>query len=458
MHTDPTLSRRRFLAGTGTALAASMMFPASVAAGGPQGERIRLALVGTGSRGSGMWGRSVVRDYSDRVSFVGLCDSNPGRLAYARRVMGVDAPTYLAADFDRMVRETRPDRIVVCTTDSTHDAYVVRGMQLGCDIITEKPITTDELKCQAILDAQRETGRHVTVTHNMRYMRTMIAIKELLKAERIGSISSVDFNWYLDVYHGADYFRRWHGERAFGGTLLVHKASHHFDALNWWLASEPEEVFGYGALEYYGRNNPYRHTQCRGCPHQARCPHYWDITASQSAMDLYVANERFDGYLRDGCVWREAIDIPDKMGALIRYANGVTATYSCTTYSPYEGFRIAFNGTKGRLETWVQSRQPWPADPFDEIRVTDNFGETEVLRVPHVTGDHGGADALLKDRIFRTPEAPDPLDQFAGLRDGTMAVLIGVAARKSIDGGEPVRIEDLTTLRPRARRDEVRAQ
>ncbi len=64
-------------------------------------------------------------------------------------------------------------------------------------------------------------------------------------------------------------------------------------------------------------------------------------------MDLYVDNEHHDGYLRDGCVWSEEIDIYDKMAAQIQYANGVQVSYSCTTYSPYEGYRIAFNGTRG---------------------------------------------------------------------------------------------------------------
>ena len=263
-----------------------------------------------------------------------------------------------------------------------------------------------------------------------------------------GDVASVDFHWYLDVQHGADYFRRWHALVEHSGGLFVHKATHHFDLLNWWVDSEPELVFGLGELDYYGANNPYRHTNCRGCPHADQCPHYWDITRSQSMMNLYVEHEHHDGYLRDGCVWDEEIDSPDKMGASIRYKNGTQVSWSCTTYSPYEGYRIAFNGTKGRMDAWIKERQPWEEAPQDEIRVSDNFGESEVIVIPHGGGGHGGGDTRLKDRIFRDPSAPDPYHQAANARDGVMSILIGIAALKSSQSGEAVRIADLTSLDP----------
>ena len=167
-------------------------------------------------------------------------------------------------------------------------------------------------------------------------------------------------------------------------------------------------------------------------------------------MDLYVAHEHHDGYLRDGCVWSEEIDIYDKMSAQIQYANGVHVSYSCTTYSPYEGYRIAFNGTRGRMEAWVKERQPWRREPYDEIRVTDNFGETELIQVPHGGGGHGGGDRRLKDRIFKDPTMPDPYRQAAGARDGAMSILVGIAARESVKTGEPIRVASLTSLKPRA--------
>jgi predicted dehydrogenase len=297
-------------------------------------------------------------------------------------------------------------------------------------------------------------------------------VKELLAKERVGKITSVDFNWYLNVYHGADYFRRWHGIMAKSGSLWVHKATHHFDLVNWWLNSEPVEVSAYGSLEHYGKNNSFRGTKCRGCEHIPQCKFYLDITKDEWLNNLYVKNEQYDGYIRDGCVWRNEIDIFDKMSAQIIYANGVTVNYSLTTYSPYEGWQIAFNGMKGRLETWedipylqktaedqanrhaVEMSDAQDAIPgeFREIMVMDNFAKTyEIFTTPKIRGGHGGGDVRMHRRIF-VDKNDNPHHVMAGTRDGAMSILIGIAARKSIQLKRPVKISELTDIVPMAKR------
>lgn len=423
-------------------MAGSLAIPA-IAPSSPA--KTRVAMVGTGVRGIGMWGRPVIREFND-VEFVGLCDSNPGRLATAKKFLGLSCATY--TDFDQMMKETKPEKLLVMTVDGTHHEFIIKGMNYGADIITEKPMTIDEQKIQAILDTEKKTGRKVTVTFNYRYSPHRQKIYELLRNDAIGKVSSVDFHWYLDVYHGADYFRRWHRLRKNSGSLLVHKASHHFDLLNWWLESEPEEVSALGALEFYGKNGPFRHTTCRGCPHQKNCSFFFDITKNPELMQLYVANESHDGYHRDGCVFKEDIDIFDKMAVQIRYANKVNVSYSLTTYSPYEGYRIAFNGTKGRLEAWIKERQPWEEKGGDEIHLTTNFGKREIMIVDANEEGHGGGDVRLRKQIF-TP-GTDTFRQAAGSRDGAMACLVGIAARNSIDKGGAVKIASLTDLVPMA--------
>ena len=468
------MKRREFISTTGAAIAGGLIIPSAQAFGmGRKGKnkKLKLALVGTGIRGITFWGRRIVQEYSDITEFVGLCDSNPGRLALGREYIGVTCPVF--TDFDEMMKKAKPDMLMVCTVDSTHDEFVVKGLEYGANVLTEKPMTTDEKKCKRILDAEKKSGKKVLVGFNYRYNPHYTRIKELLVNDRIGRVTSVDFNWYLNVYHGASYFRRWHGLREFGGTLLVHKASHHFDLLNWWIDSDPVEVMAYGALEHYGKNNAFRGDNCRSCPHKEKCKFFWDITKDSNMMQLYVANEKYDGYIRDNCVFREEIDIYDKMAVQIRYANDVQVSYSLTTYSPYEGMRIAFNGFDGRLDAW--DGIPWrmnekldqarlharemeqtdeEASDYEEIMVMDNFSEeAQLIKVARERGGHGGGDQRLQDKIFRDPDMPDPLKHSAGSRDGAFSVLIGVAARTSIETGKPVKIADLTDLVPKARRE-----
>ena len=144
-----------------------------------------------------------------------------------------------------MIRETRPDYVIVTTVDATHDDYIVRALDLGCDVITEKPMTTTADKTQRILDAVKRSGRHVRVTFNYRYAPPRTQVKDLLMRGEIGDVLSVDFTWLLNTVHGADYFRRWHSNKARSGGLMIHKATHHFDLVNWWLGAQPERVHAF---------------------------------------------------------------------------------------------------------------------------------------------------------------------------------------------------------------------
>lgn len=448
MENKTNISRRNFIAAS-SALAGGLMINPSLSNASIADKKNRVAIVGTGDRALGMWSKDVLQTYPDKVEFVGLCDINPGRVEYFKKAAGFNCPTF--TDFEKMMKEIKPDTLVVTTVDATHHEFIIRGMELGANIITEKPMTTDEQKCEAILQAEKKTGKKVTVTFNYRYSPHRAKIYELLRAGEIGELTSVDFHWYLDTRHGADYFRRWHRLREKSGSLWVHKASHHFDLLNWWIESDPSDVYASGSLEFYGKNNSFRSTNCRPCPHKGTCKFYFDISQRQRYVELYVNNEQHDGYLRDGCVFREDVNIFDKMAATIKYANGVQVAYSLTTYSPYEGYRVAFNGTKGRIDAWIEESNPIEEKNYDEIMVTKNFGTREFIRVPHGTSGHGGGDRLLKDKIF-AGVTEDPLHQAANIRDGALAILVGVAARKSCDSGNSVKISDLTSLKPGEKR------
>lgn len=218
----------------------------------------KYAVVGTGGR-AGLYLTAIARDYQQTSTFVAFCDTNQTRMQYANKMIGewghTPVPCFSADQFETMIAECKPDIVIVTSIDRTHHHYIIRAMELGCDVISEKPMTIDEEKCQAIINAIARTGRKLRVTFNYRYAPHHSKIRELIASGVIGDVFSVHFEWLLNTQHGADYFRRWHRDKRNSGGLLVHKSTHHFDLVNFWLHSEPETVYAQGDLRFYGKAN-----------------------------------------------------------------------------------------------------------------------------------------------------------------------------------------------------------
>ncbi|HKT00804.1 MAG TPA: Gfo/Idh/MocA family oxidoreductase, partial [Rugosimonospora sp.] len=328
--------------------------------------RTRYALVGTGARAE-MFVRALATRHADTAELVAFADPNPVRMDAHNRLLqrcgAAPVPTYPLGDepvteFTAMLDRERVDRVLVTSVDRTHDTYLVAALEAGRDAITEKPMTVDVRRCRRILDAVRRTGRDVRVTFNYRFNPVHEEVKRLLDSGEIGEIGSVHFEWLLDVRHGADYFRRWHRDKANSGGLMVHKASHHFDLVNWWLSARPVEVYGSGRLFLYGEQGA-RHgydrgyARAHGDPAAQGDPFALHLAEHRRLRELYLDAERHDGYQRDVSVFAPGVTIEDDMAVLARYDTGATMTYHLTAYAPWEGYRLMVNGSRGRLELEV---------------------------------------------------------------------------------------------------------
>ena len=398
----------------------------------------KIAIVGMGSRAA-MYVSAINERYVDSAELVGLCDVNLGRIAlYNGRLA---APVAAFTDADRMLDGTDADTLIVTSKDVTHDQFILKGLQRGMRVITEKPMTIDAARCRAILAAERAAPQKLRVTFNYRYAPHATQIKALLMSGMIGDIISADFNYYLDTYHGADYFRRWHRRKENSGGLAVHKATHHFDLLNWWLDQDPVEVSATGALSFYGPKRAERGERCATCAHTAACEFYMDVTANDNLNALYRENEQHDGYFRDRCVFDPEIDIEDNISASITYNRGTRVSYSLLAFAAYEGFRVAFNGTHGRLEAFIPDNVPWETSGV-EIWITPSRKPRQIVHVDGGTGGHWGGDDVMLDDIFIGGRI-DPYQRMAGSHAGAMSILTGIAANESMRGLFPVHIADL---------------
>lgn len=400
----------------------------------------KYAIIGTGGRGYLMYGKAIVERFSDVAQLVGLCDPNPKRCGYVQSQLSNDIPAF--TDFDEMVEKTRPDIIIVTTVDRYHAQYIRRAFELGCGVICEKPLAINADMCRDIIKAEEEFGRKVTVTFNCRFMPYFARIKSLLMDKTIGDILNVDFEWMLDTSHGADYFRRWHRKMENCGGLLVHKATHHFDIVNWFLGQDPQTVYANGTLRYYGANREKTGERCLTCSHRDTCELVYTDGEIPYIKHMYFEAEQCDHYYRDRCVFADEIDIFDNMSLSVRYSKGTLLTYSLIAHSPYEGWRMTISGTEGRLEVQQIMSGPNSHDKNEHVYLYNRNGEQIAYDFRKGEGTHGGGDEKLL-RMLLSGGENDPLGQFAGSRDGIMSAMIGIAANDSIKHKQAVSINAL---------------
>ena len=433
-------------------------------------EKIRYAIVGTGSR-AGLFVQALTQTYADHATLAAFCDSSQHRMDWYNRSLEAQGsppvPTYDTESFQRMLREQRIHTVIVTTVDAWHHHYIILALEGGCHVICEKPLTTTLEGLQAIDQALERSGLTLRVAFNYRFAPAYARLRELLQQGIVGKPLAVDFSWLLDTSHGADYFRRWHRDKAKSGGLLVHKATHHFDLVNWWLDSVPRKVFAMGDLLFYGKQNAaargehYSYARYTGEPAAQSDPFALFLDKKDAFRGLYLDAESESGYIRDGNVFGENITAEDTMAVLARYANGALLSYCLVAYAPWEGLRIAFTGTAGRLELDIVenvSQLKTEAGPASaskgafahaSIRAYPMFGQAYELDVPRGQGGHGGADPLMLAQLFAPQPLPDPLQQAATYRDGAASILLGIAANRSIETGEMVDAEQLFALPPR---------
>jgi predicted dehydrogenase len=402
-----------------------------------------------------MFAKPILEKFTTYSELVGLYDNNSLRIKGANQILGTKLPGY--TNFKRMMAELNPDGLIIASKDSTHVDYIVKGLEAGKRVISEKPLCVDAKQARKILEVAQKTkasGAECWVTHNMRYIPDVTECKKLIKQGAIGTLKSMIFIETLDRRHGADYFRRWHRQKKNSGGLLVHKASHHFDALNFLADSTPETLVAQGGLSFYGKNGPCRGVRCMGCQHAGQCEYYLDMWKKDSNRKLYLDAESKDGYHRDGCVFDECIDIEDEMNVLYTYRNGVHVTYSMIAFASYEGWQMQFEGTEGRLDARCMKSTNWVGGDITVHGMEKSLGTTLTLfrpkegmkevPLPKLEGAHGGADPQIQHDLFNRPWDEKPTERMAPLEEAVQAILVGHAANVSIArGGKPIAVQDL---------------
>jgi hypothetical protein len=239
---------------------------------------------------------------------------------------------------------------------------------------------------------------------------------------------------------------------------MVHKATHHFDLVNWWLSAIPTKVFAMGHRRFYTPEYAdrcglkHRGERCLNCPEAKKCFFYLDLNQAKDLKDLYLDNEKYDGYYRDRCLFSESIDIEDSMNVVVEYDTGAKLCYSLNAFCPWEGYIVTFNGTNGRLEhvchesTYINGDGNVPGELLENqttISVLPHYDPWYNAKLWTGTGGHGGGDPVMLSDIFSSKVTDDKYLRKADQRGGAYSILTGVAANRSMATGQAVNVDDL---------------
>ena len=223
----------------------------------------------------------------------------------------------------------------------------------------------------------------------------------------------------------------------------MHKATHHFDLINWWLDADPVGRVGVRqAAELRQERDRSAHQLPAVSAQEQVCVSTATSPATRSSMELYV-NVRVSRRLSARRLRVQGrhrhLRHDERRGA---YSNGVNMSYSLNAFMPIEGYRLAFNGTKGRLEVRDYERQPWDPGEETEMHVIKNFGKRVKVEVPRETERPRRRRSAAARFDLQGIDAPAHM-RLPDSRAGAMSCLTGIAARKSIDEGRPIKIADL---------------
>jgi predicted dehydrogenase len=326
---------------------------------------VRAVLIGAGHRG-GIYASYALKSPGE-LQIVAVADPSAARrerIAQAHGLLPAQCYTHWEQVFGS--GEKIADAVIVATPDQLHTAPALRALEMGYDLLLEKPIAPTEVECRQILAAAQASGRIVGVCHVLRYTPYFRELKALLDAGTIGQIISVQHLEPIEHTHMSHSYVRgaWRSSKT-ATPIILAKSCHDTDIIRWLVNDHATEVQCFGNLKWFTNiNAPEGSTErCTGgCKVEHECPYsalqiylrdhkrlyVFDLPEDESKWDpLILKGLQTTDYGR--CVYRMDNDQPDHLTVNILFQNGVTAGFSMEAFSSYEGRRTRIMGSMGDI-------------------------------------------------------------------------------------------------------------
>ena len=279
----------------------------------------------------------------------------------------------LVKDYRELVANKDIDIVFVMSPDHCHEEQAVAALEAGKHVYVEKPLAITTAGCDRILRAAYKSKAKLFVGHNMRYVPSILKMKEVIDSGIIGEIKCGWCRHFIN-YGGDAYFRDWHSEQKNSNGLLLQKGAHDIDVMHWLMGGYTKRVVGMGMLSVYDKL-PRRN--------------------ADELPDVTFNNQHWPPMEQTG--FSPVIDVEDHNMIMMQLDNGAQATYMQCHYAPDSERNYTFIGTAGRVENIGDHGTC-------EVHVWTNRGPREtpdiIYKLKPVAGSHGGADGPIIDNFL----------------------------------------------------------
>ena len=235
-------------------------------------KKFTVAILGVGSRGAETFGR-IMSEKPEEFEIVSLCDIKEDRLLKYREIFHVSQEN-LFVDETSFFQKKRADVLVIATQDNDHVRHCIKALELGYDILLEKPITKHETECYQLLETQKKYGGKVVVCHGLRYAPAFLKIKELLEEKICGDLILIDSIEQVSYWHQAHSFVRgnWRNSEQ-TSPMILQKCCHDLDLLQYYVGAKCETLSSIGGLNYFKKENRPQGAadRCVNCQYHSSC-------------------------------------------------------------------------------------------------------------------------------------------------------------------------------------------
>jgi len=407
---------------------------------------IKIASIGLGSRGQVyMGGFSRHKD----VAFTALCDIRPVMLEHAgkkhpdARQFGLDERFFAAGKL--------ADWLIIATPDNCHYAHAKQALELGYNLICEKPVTANPAELDELCALAKSTNAIVLVCHVLRYAPFYSAVKQVIDSGALGEIVNITHEENVGYWHYAHSYVRgnWRNTTT-AAPFLMAKCCHDFDLLHWLAGGIAcEQVSAYGALTHFTRENMPEGaaTHClQNCPHVKTCiysverlylkkltPLFWGKGVA-AGLPKAPDKEELRRILSNGqygrCVYQSDNTVCDHHSVAMKFAGDMTATLSVSAFSFGFTRRTRIQGTKGEL---------YGRDHAMRIHLHRLGRLPKIMRVPrgNLFSGHGGADQAFCDAAHEVMRGkPVDPENMTTIEQTRLTHRIVYAALESIETGK----------------------